>query len=41
VVPSPAMSLVLVATSLVSWRTEVLERVVELDLAGDRSRRRW
>ena len=35
VVPSPATSLVLVATSLVELRTEVLERVVELDLTGD------
>ncbi len=35
VVPSPATSLVLVATSLVELGAEVLERVVELDLTGD------
>ena len=35
VVPSPATSLVLVAAVLASWAPEVLERVVELDLARD------
>jgi len=34
VVPSPAMSLVLVAASLSSWR-HVLEWVLQLDLFGD------
>ena len=35
VVPSPAMSLVLVATDLTSWAPRVLERVFQVDLAGD------
>jgi hypothetical protein len=35
VVPSPATSFVLLAASFTSWATQILVRVVQLDILGD------